>query len=390
MKYFRRDLHKGLVIKSWCENPEQGALEQAYNLAELPFAFKHVALMPDTHQGYGMPIGGVLAADGYIIPNAVGVDIGCGVVAVKSNLHINDLSEDTIKKIISNVKKEIPVGKNHHKIAQPIKYIPDNYTNYDIVGGEGFNKIAKQVGTLGGGNHFWELQKDSNGFIWIMIHSGSRNLGKKVADYYNKIAVDLNEWYYSRVPKEWQLAFFPFYSKKGQLYYEEMSYCVEFAKCNRELMIYRSMNILKQHTQCTFETPIDVAHNYARLENHFGKNVVIHRKGATSAKLDEIGIIPGSQGTCSYIVKGKGNPDSFTSCSHGAGRQMGRKEACRSLNLEDEIEKLNRQGIIHSIRTVNDLEEAAGAYKNIDTVIKEQKDLVDVVEKLQPIAIIKG
>lgn len=291
---------------------------------------------------------------------------------------------------MSDVRKEIPVGKNHHKIAQPKEYVPNDLVALDIVGGEGFNKIATQVGTLGSNNHFWELQKDSDGFIWIMIHSGSRNLGKKVADYYNKIASEINNVYYSTIPSQWQLAFFPFHSTEGQLYYEEMSYCVEFAKCNRKLMIDRSMNILKQHTQCTFETPIDVAHNYARLENHFGKNVVIHRKGATSAKLDEIGIIPGSQGTCSYIVKGKGNPDSFTSCSHGAGRQMGRKEACRSLNLEEEIEKLNSQGIIHSIRTVNDLEEAAGAYKNIDTVIEEQKDLVDVVEKLQPIAVIKG
>jgi tRNA-splicing ligase RtcB len=253
-----------------------------------------------------------------------------------------------------------------------------------------YNKALRQCGTLGSGNHFAEIQKGNDDHIWIMIHSGSRNLGKQVADHYDKQAIIINEKYFSSVPKIWELAFLPMDSKEGMLYLKEMSYCVEFALANRKLMMERVMESFNETTGCSFEPIINIAHNYAKMEHHFGNNVLVHRKGATSAKKGEWGIVPGSQGTSSYIVVGTGNQDSFTSCSHGAGRKMGRKQAERTLNLEEEIKYLDNRGIIHSIRTVGDLDEAAGAHKDIDIVMEEQKDLVEVIVKLEPLAVIKG
>ena len=219
-----------------------------------------------------------------------------------------------------------------------------------------------------------------------MIHSGSRNLGKQVADHYNKIAKVLNERYFSSVPKEWDLAFLSIDSEEAQCYLAEMQYCVDFALANRKHMMHTICDIMNVDPT----EMINIAHNYARLENHFGVNVYTHRKGATLASKNTIGIIPGSQGTKSYIVKGKGNPESFMSCSHGAGRTMGRKQAQRELNLADEIAKLDSQGILHSIRGVGDLDEAAGAYKPIDVVMKNQEDLVEILVELSPLGVVKG
>jgi tRNA-splicing ligase RtcB len=223
-----------------------------------------------------------------------------------------------------------------------------------------------------------------------MLHSGSRNLGKKVCDYYNKIAKNLNEQWCSSIPKEWDLAFLPLDDEIGQAYMAEMQYCVDFALANRTLMMNNILDIFASETAWGVSELINIAHNYARMEHHFGKNVMVHRKGATSARLNEYGIIPGSQGTASYIVNGKGNPDSFMSCSHGAGRAMGRKQAERTLDLITEQKKLDDQGIIHAIRGVHDLDEASGAYKDIDVVMAEQSDLVSIVAKLSPLAVIKG
>ena len=389
MKYIN-DL-SSLVIKSWCDNPEEGAIEQAKHLARLPFAFKQICLMPDTHLGYGMPIGGVLATRKVIIPNAVGSDIGCGMIAAKTNLV--EIDTTTLKSIMSAVRKTVPVGFNRHKDKQDIGFMPSllGRAEYlEIVENQLHNAVY-QIGTLGGGNHFIEIQRGNDGYIWIMVHSGSRNLGKQVADYYNKLAVDLNAKYFSTVPKEWELAFLPIDSDSGQAYLSEMQYCVDFALANRKLMLNRISDIFTLQTPgIVFEEPINIAHNYATLENHFGQNVLVHRKGATSAKIGELGIIPGSQGTSSYIVKGKGNPESFESCSHGAGRRMGRNEARRTLSLADEQNRLDSKGIIHAIRGVQDLDEASGAYKDIDIVMQEQSDLVDIVVKLEPLAVIKG
>lgn len=375
-------------VKMWLEDIEDGALAQIRNLANLPFAFNSVAIMPDAHQGYGMPIGGVLATHSMVIPNAVGVDIGCGMCAIQTSL--KELSIETLKKIMGEIRHAVPVGFNHHKERQEETRMPDETFKKGIICERQHQSATYQVGTLGGGNHFIEIQKGSDGNIWIMIHSGSRNLGKQVADYYNDIAVKLNEKWISSVPKEWELAFLPIDSDEGKQYISEMNYCVEFAFKNRLLMMENIKSIFVANTQCSFEPIINIAHNYARLEHHMGRDVMVHRKGATSARRGEIGIIPGSQGTKSYIVKGKGNIESFQSCSHGAGRRMGRKQAERTLNLEEEIKKLNDQGIVHGIRTTKDLDEASGAYKDISVVMENQKDLVEIVVELSPLGVIKG
>ena len=381
-----------IPIKMWLDEPEEGSVIQAKNLANLPFAFKHVCLMPDTHQGYGMPIGGVLATHGVIIPNAVGVDIGCGMCAVKTNIQVEMISKEQIKQIMSGIRELVPLGFDHHKERQNEDLMPKDFNLDELhVVKNQYLAALKQIGTLGGGNHFIELQRCNDGYLWIMIHSGSRNLGKQVADYYNRIAKKLNELWFSSVDAKADLAFLPFKTDEALYYYKEMRYCTEFALANRKLMMERIQQVVST-VLCVvdYEPMINIAHNYAAWEEHFGEKVVIHRKGATSAKAGEIGIIPGSQGTKSYIVEGLGNPESFMSCSHGAGRMMSRSAAIRNLDLEEEKRKLDEQGIIHSIRGKSDLEEAASAYKDISQVMAFQSDLVKIKVELSPVAVIKG
>ena len=238
-----------------------------------------------------------------------------------------------------------------------------------------------------------ELQKNKKNELCVMLHSGSRNLGYKICSHYNTLAVELNEKYYSKVPKNYELAFLPINSIEGKDYIRDMKYCVKYAKANRRTMMHNCLSAIKNVVSKdvpSIETYIDVAHNYARLEHHFNKNVWVHRKGATSAKKDEIGLIPGSQGSASFIIKGKGNKLSFTSCSHGAGRIMSRKKAKNTLDFESEVKQLENKNIIHTIRTIDDLDESTGSYKDIYEVMDNQSDLVDIVEKLTPIACIKG
>lgn len=378
-----------LPIKMWLEDLEPGALEQAKNLANLPFAFKHISLMPDSHQGYGMPIGSILATKSVVIPNAVGVDIGCGMCVQKTS--ITDLDKDKLKMILSEARKLIPLGMNWHDEAQDEAFLPEiEFEDLKMVS-RGMHKARKQVGTLGGGNHFIEIQKGSDGFIWVMIHSGSRNLGYSVAKHYNNLAIMMNEKWHSVVTKKMELAFLPIETQEAKDYIKEMKYCVEFALANRTLMMKRTMQAIE--TVCgAFETAemINESHNFAAWENHFGENVLVHRKGATRAFEGELGMIPGSQGTKSYIVKGKGNPESFNSCSHGAGRKMGRKHAVRELDLEAEIALLDEQDIVHAIRNKSDLDEATSAYKDIQIVMENQKDLAEIVVELSPLAVLKG
>ena len=388
-----------IPIKMWLEEIKDGAMDQIKHLANLPFAFKHVAIMPDSHQGYGMPIGGVLATQDVIIPNAVGVDIGCGMCAVKTSL--TEIDTPTLKKIMGEIRETIPLGFAKHKESQGHNLMPHplgekGEIDYPIIW-EQYENALKQLGTLGGGNHFIEIQKGSDGHIWIMIHSGSRNLGKQVADYYNKLAIELNKKWHSAVPEDWELSFLPVDSEEGQSYLREMQYCVDFALANRKLMMERVMGAFMEayYYYNLSEGPkvlefINIAHNYVAKEKHFGKEVWVHRKGATLAEVGTTGIIPGSQGTKSYIVTGKGNIHSFKSCSHGAGRKMGRKEAEKTLNLEEEVKKLDDQGILHAIRGTKDLDEASGAYKPIDVVMKNQEDLVEILVELTPLGVVKG
>ncbi len=394
---------KKLPIKLWLDYLEDGAEAQARNLAELPFAFKHIAIMPDCHQGYGMPIGGVMATKDVVIPNAVGVDIGCGMCAVKTSL--TEIDTTTLKKIMGEIRKEVPVGFKRHKKKQSMPEALDlgknmNLPEFNIVKQE-FESALNQLGTLGGGNHFIEIQKGDDGHIWVMIHSGSRNIGLKVATHYNKLAKELNkQWnkqWKSEVPPSWDLAFLPLNTKEGKAYMREMQYCVDFALANRKAMMDSVMDIIRiamvkdgMVTIVDNEPMINIAHNYAKFENHFNHNVMVHRKGATLASAETVGIIPGSQGSQSYIVKGLGNPESFNSCSHGAGRLMSRKKAKEKLSLEEEVKKLDDLGVIHGLRTVGELDEAPGSYKDIVEVMKNQDDLVEITTVLTPLAVVKG
>ena len=380
-------------VKIWTNDVEESAMRQIENLTTLPFLHHHLAIMPDVHAGMGMPIGGVLACDGAVIPNAVGVDIGCGMCAVKTNWKVEDLPPHVIRKeIMKGIRARIPLGMDHHKEAQDAKYLPQghNIDKMEIVKRRQIS-ILHEVGTLGGGNHFIELQKDEEGNLWIMIHSGSRNLGKQVGDYYNKIAASLNEKWHSVVSPEIRLPFLPHGTREFGAYWNEMKYCIDFALCNRRLMMERIQEVIADSLKgIEFEPMINIAHNYAAFEHHFDKDVIVHRKGATLAREGVIGIIPGSQGTASYIVEGLGNPDSFCSCSHGAGRVLSRKAAIKTLDMDAEVRNLEAKGIIHAIRCQDDMQEASGAYKDIDTVIANESDLVKLKTKLLPIAVIKG
>lgn len=383
-----------IPIKLWLDDIEEGAIKQAKNLANLPFSFRHVAIMPDCHEGFGMPIGGVLATSETIIPNAVGVDIGCGMCAIKTSLP--NIGHDVLKDVVGKVKQSIPLGFNHHKQRQDKKLMPQNFEVDKMkVTSQEYDSALRQIGTLGGGNHFIEFQMGSDNHIWIMIHSGSRNIGKQVADHYNKLAGKLNEKWGEPQMKSMQLAYLPVDSEEGQAYIAEMNYCIEFALANRKHMAAKVCEILSKATRCSFlefegNEMINIAHNYAVEELHFGKEVYVHRKGATRAGTGQLGIIPGSQGANSYIVRGKGNAESFESCSHGAGRVMGRNEAMRRLDLKTERKILEAKGIIHSLHTQRDLDEAASCYKNIGMVMRNQDDLVDIVLELKPLAVIKG
>jgi tRNA-splicing ligase RtcB len=373
------------------EELDEDAMTQAKNLANLPFAFRHIAIMPDAHVGFGMPIGGVLATRDVVIPNAVGKDIGCGMCALSTDL--THLDMDTLKKMMICIRREIPVGFRHHERIQDEKWMPVGFDLEELpIVQQEYHSAKYQVGTLGSGNHFIEIQRGDDGYVWLMVHSGSRNIGKKVADHYDDLARDLNEKWFSTVDKKIQLSFLPLDSDEGQTYLKEMTYCVEFAFSNRLLMMERIQRCLEEVIQkeIRYDSFINIAHNYAAIENHFGQDVVVHRKGATSARDGEKGIIPGSQGTASYIVEGLGNHESFMSCSHGAGRVLGRRQAMRELDLERERMLLDEKGIIHAVRGKRDLDEAPGAYKNIDEVMKNQEDLVRILVRLEPLAVVKG
>lgn len=380
-------------IKLWLQEIDGDTLTQAKNLANLPFLFHHVAIMADAHVGYGMPIGGVAATEKVVIPNAVGVDIGCGVCALQTS--VPPLAKQQLKKVLQAVRQRVPLGFQHHKRPQADGQMPEfsrGWTAKDLpVVTREYDSGVLQLGTLGGGNHFIELQQGDDGLMWVMIHSGSRNIGYQVAGHYNRLAADYNTAHGGIVPSKWQLDYLPQDSEEGQRYLREMHYCVQFAAANRRTMLARVQEILVEiEPSMTFSTPFDVAHNYAAREYHFGREVLVHRKGATRAAVGEIGLIPGSQGSKSYIVRGLGNAESFASCSHGAGRKLGRKQAQRELDLKTEVERLERLGIIHALRHKRDLEEAAGAYKDITQVMGNQRDLVEVITTLQPLAVIKG
>ena len=379
----RDEMNVPLKVFSSKDSIEAGCIEQMVTVARLKNTFRHLALMPDGHVGMGASIGSVVATKGVIIPSLVGVDIGCGMCAVK--LSITDIDTDTLKIAMGKIREAVPLGFNHQKEEQAwdgFNEAPD----IQIIQAN-LQSARKQLGTLGAGNHFLESQRGDDGHIWLMLHSGSRNFGLKIAGVYHKKAMELCERWQSDIPDK-ELSFLPIESREGHEYYDAMNYCLRFAQANRALMMRRMVEAFNDVAGATVEWEVNIHHNYAAFEHHYGKDVLIHRKGATKAVAGLVGIIPGSMGTNSYIVEGLGNKESFESCSHGAGRRMGRKDAKRSLSLEEEQAKMS--GIVNGIRTIDDLDEAPGAYKSIDEVMANQSDLVRIKVKLSPLGGIKG
>ena len=387
-------------IKSWCREVEPSAMAQAENLARHPALRHHVALMPDCHCGIAMPIGGVIAAKDAVIPAAVGVDIGCGMIAVETNIPAERLSEMRFRREIhTRIRELVPVGDGGaHKVAQEW----DGFERYLELSSGDPQLITKldhhNLGTLGGGNHFIEIQQSDSGFVWLMIHSGSRNLGRRIEEKYQAIAAQLCERFYSPLPVR-DLAFLPIQDEAGHNYFRDMNFALMYAFENRQRMMATCKDVIAEFVpEVNFLREVNIHHNYAAFEEHYGETLCIHRKGATSAKLNETGIIPGSMGTASYIVRGLGNEASFMSCSHGAGRRMSRTVACNTLTAAECDEAM--QGIVcdrwHSVtrygkgKTVLDLSEAPQAYKDIEDVIASERDLVEVQVRLTPLAVVKG
>jgi tRNA-splicing ligase RtcB len=377
---------EALPIKMWLDEIEEGALAQAKNIARLPGAFGHIAIMADAHQGFGMPIGGVLATLGEVVPNAVGVDVGCGMVAVRSDLR--EIEREALRDLVKRIRARIPLGFSHHRSPQQWEGF-ERAPDIPVVQRE-LDSARFQLGSLGGGNHFIEVQRGDDGFIWLMLHSGSRNFGYTIAREFAARARRESERRGLALPDP-QLGMFSLDSREGRDYLAAMDFAQEFAAASRARMMELVRQAVRElYPQARFPEEVNIHHNFAALEEHFGRELVIHRKGATAAEKGRRGIIPGSQGSPSYIVRGLGNPESFRSCSHGAGRVMGRKAAQRQLDLDAERGRLEREGILHSLRSRKDLDEAAGAYKDIQKVMRLQQDLVEIEVQLQPLAVVKA
>jgi tRNA-splicing ligase RtcB len=376
-------------ILVWGEPPDDGTLEQARNLANLPFAYHHVALMPDAHVGYGMPIGGVLAALGHVIPHAVGLDIGCGVRAWRTNIPAEELKAAR-DRVLNQVQRDVPQGFDWHRTSQAHRTgLFDEVPDIPALLAEA-EKAERQVGSLGGGNHFIELQSDPDGIAWVMIHSGSRNVGKQIAEHYDRVARDVNRREGSPVPPEWGLAHLAIDSPEGREYLAAMDWCLRFAKENRRLMAEAVQAALDGvFPGVAPDEQIDVHHNYASVETHFGEQVVVHRKGAVHARGTVL--VPGSMGTVSYVGEGLASADAFESCSHGAGRVMGRKAAMRALPIEHVLAELAERDVRLFKAHKRDLaEEAPEAYKDIEDVMHHQRDLVRPLVRLTPFGVLKG
>ena len=403
--------HTKVPIKIWLESEaqiEESCLAQAVHLAELPFIHKWVSLMPDTHTGKGMPIGGVIAAKGVIIPNAVGVDIGCGMIFTPMNIRLDQIrgimtgNGSLIQLLIGDILRNVPVGFNRHKKRQESAVLDraneqmELYeANPDLVPliEDGYF----QVGTLGGGNHFIELQADEDGYLGIMIHSGSRHLGKAVCDFFHNEARRLNTKWYSQVPDDYRLAFLPTDTEEGKQYLRWMNLALDYAYENRQRMMERVMELVAKHIgkyaglDTEFGETINCHHNYAAMENHYGENVWVHRKGATRAQKGETAVIPGAMGSFSYVVEGLGNPEAFCSSSHGAGRAYSRKGAVETFSVEQVILDLRERQVVLGKQKKNDVaEECRFAYKDIDAVMEQQKDLVKPIRKLRTVGVVKG
>jgi len=378
-------------IFNWAVDIEAGAMAQAVNIANLPFAIDRVALMPDAHQGYGMPVGGVLFTDKAIVPYAIGVDIGCGVALIETDYTVDRLDEAKVTALLAQIARDVPVGNGpqaQHREPQgePFLYeypISDTATMARDAAGV-------QLGTLGGGNHFLELQRDDAGKVWFMLHSGSRSVGKKICDAWHKVALGLDRRWYSQLPHD-ELAYLPWGTDEAEGYWNDMTFALAWAEENRRRMVDKVVYAFGRVLGATAWQVLDVHHNYAAWENHFGKNGIVHRKGAVRAREDDLVLIPGSMGTASYVALGLGNPQSFQTCQHGAGRARSRSATRKMTTLDDMNRQLEQAQV--TLVTPNRekvIDESAMAYKDIESVMAASVDLVTPTTKLYPMGVVKG
>ena len=396
-------------IKIWTEQVEESAEKQLRNLSRLPFIHKHIAVMPDVHAGIGSTVGTVIATKRAIIPAAVGVDIGCGMMAVKLNITASQLP-DNLAKLRSRIEVAVPHGRTDNGgLGDRGAW---GSTPFDVVAafrqnGETtlFNRLLKitnkhttlqraekraphHMGTLGTGNHFIEVCLDTEQNVWVMLHSGSRGIGNKIGSYFIEQAKDAMERWHIELDDP-DLAFLPQGEELFDDYIEAMTWAQDYATTNREVMMKATLGSIQNEIPNVkvVETAINCHHNYATMENHFGENVWVTRKGAVRARQGDLGIIPGSMGAKSFIVRGKGDPESFCSCSHGAGRRMSRTAARRQFTKAD----LEEQTLGVECRKDEDvIDEIPSAYKSIDEVMANQEGLVEVVATLKQILCVKG
>jgi tRNA-splicing ligase RtcB (3'-phosphate/5'-hydroxy nucleic acid ligase) len=393
MPYEQLKLSTPKPVLSWA-NHDLGSQEMAMakNVASLPFVYKHVALMPDVHLGKGALVGSVVATKEAIIPAAVGVDIGCGMCAIQTPLTADQL-DGKLKKIRLDIEAEIPVGFNENKEIEKTVYNWQGWSNFkELHSGVKHleNKALKQMGSLGGGNHFLEVCLDAENRVWLMLHSGSRNIGNMLAQNHIGTAKDLAKLAQSRLPDP-DLAYFVAGTPEFADYWRDLQWAQDYARYNRDVMMARFKRIVEKHLVGGKQTKpllsVNCHHNYAEKETHFGEEVYVTRKGAVRARTEDYGIIPGSMGAKSYIVKGKGNAESYCSCSHGAGRTMSRNKAKNHFTLDDLIAQT--QGV-ECRKDEGILDEIPGAYKPIETVMANQSDLVEVVATLKQVVCVKG
>lgn len=399
--------NKGGLIKAWIDGVgvEAQARAQLDNIASMPFVHKHVAIMPDVHWGMGATVGSVIPTKGAIIPAAVGVDIGCGMMAHRTSLTASDLP-DALAGVRSAIEAAIPHGRtanggpgdrgawgdvpsaNIGRIKphiEALKAITDKHPKI----AQAAARAPTHAGTLGTGNHFVEVCLDGDDRVWVMLHSGSRGIGNRIGTYFIEAAkAEMRRWFVNLPDAD--LAYLPQGSSLFDDYWQAVGWAQGWARTNRAIMMDAAMAALSREVPKPFTTDeeaVNCHHNYVSWEKHFGDNVMVTRKGAVSAKLGELGIIPGSMGARSFIVRGKGNPDSFCSCSHGAGRAMSRTEAKRRFTIADHVAAM---GTIEARVDADVIDETPMAYKDIDAVMAAQSDLVDVVHTLKQVVCVKG
>jgi tRNA-splicing ligase RtcB len=386
---------RNVPIRVWATLSEvdSAVIAQLKNIASLPWVAHHVAVMPDVHAGRGATVGSVVAMRGAVAPAAVGVDIGCGMTAVQTSLRAKDLPDD-LRRLRLAIEDAIPVGKGAHdeaawEKADPLRSagapLMEGYRNLAArVHGLGA-KVACQIGTLGGGNHFVEVCLDSTDGVWLMLHSGSRHIGAVLAEHHIEVARRLH---HNQALDDPDLAVFLAGTPAFDAYRRDLYWAQDYARFNRHVMMFLLERVMRRFwPRIKLEAPISCHHNYVAEELHFGDELLVTRKGAIRAGRGELGIIPGSMGTKSYIVRGLGNADAFESASHGAGRRMSRTEARRRFTVSDlrdqteGVECRKDHGVI---------DEAPKAYKNIDRVMAQQSDLVEIVAELKQVVCVKG